>query len=326
MKRFLKILGIAAIALAVLAVIAVAAVFAIFPRVRPVTSEKFERTPARVARGRYLVHHVSDCLGCHSERLLDRFAMPTKPGAEAAGGLNFSEGGMRLYTANITPDVQTGIGSWSDDEIVRAVREGIRRNGDPLFPAMPYGLFAQMSDEDARSVVAYLRTLPPSHHPIPERHLPVPLNAIVRLIPKPLEGHVASVDPKNTVAYGKYLTTIGGCVFCHTPKDGHNDIPGMQFAGGFEMQTPTGRVVSANITPDPQTFVGKATRDEFIEHFKSLESIDATNAPVVPKGRNTVMPWLAYSGMTREDLGAIYDYLHSLPPVHHVVNSFPDAQ
>jgi hypothetical protein len=84
--------------------------------------------------------------------------------------------------------------------------------------------------------------------------------------------------------------------------------------------------VTANITPHPETFVGRSSRADFIAHFKSMQSMNAANAPVMPKGRNTIMPWLAYSGMTEEDLGAIYDYLRTVKPVENKVNSFPDAQ
>lgn len=91
------------------------------------------------------------------------------------------------------------------------------------------------------------------------------------------------------------------------------------------MKGPWGRNITPNLTPAPSTFIGRATREEFIGRFKAFDGIAPESAPVAPKGRNTVMPWLAYSGMTEEDLGAIYDYLRTLPPVEHQVNAFPDA-
>jgi mono/diheme cytochrome c family protein len=324
MKRFLKVLGTVVVLLVALAV---AAIFFFFPRSRAASAESIERTPERVARGRYLVEHVSDCVACHSERLVDRYAMPIRPGTEGGGGLDFSEGKLRLFTANITPDRETGIGAWSDGEIMRAIREGVRRDGQAIFPSMPYQLFAQLSDDDTRAIVAYLRTIPPLHKSIPPREVPPPMNVIMRFIPKPLAGPVAEVDRKNSVAYGKYLTTVAGCVFCHSPKDDHmQNLAGREFSGGFEMKGQTGRVVTANITPHPETFVGRSSRADFIAHFKSMQSMNAANAPVMPKGRNTIMPWLAYSGMTEEDLGAIYDYLRTVKPVENKVNSFPDAR
>jgi mono/diheme cytochrome c family protein len=327
MKRFLKIVGIAAGSIVLLVALAIGAMFMFCPRSRPVSAEKIEQTPERVARGRYLAQHVSPCIECHSERLTDRYTMPIRPGTEGSGGLDFSEGDFRLFSANITPDAETGIGKWSDDEVLRAMREGVRKDGEPIFPSMPYQLFREMSDDDARAIVAYLRTLPAVRKAVPKREIPFPMNVIMRSIPKPLEHPVPAVERTNTVAYGKYLSTISGCVFCHSPKDDHmQNIEGREFSGGFEMKHATGRVVTANITPDPNTFVGRSSRAEFIAHFKAMQSMNASNAPVAPKGRNTIMPWLAYSGMTEEDLGAIYDYLRTVKPVANVVNSFPDAQ
>ena len=112
------------------------------------------------------------------------------------------------------------------------------------------------------------------------------------------------------MAYGKYLVTIAGCANCHTPIDSKGRrIPGQELAGGWLMPGPWGRVVSANLTPDPDNYMGQASREEFIDRFKSLEHLDGENAPIAPPGKNTVMAWPRFAGMTREDLGAIYDYL-----------------
>jgi hypothetical protein len=100
----------------------------------------------------------------------------------------------------------------------------------------------------------------------------------------------------------------------------------MALAGGFEMHTPEFRVVTANITPHPSTYMGTATRDQFIARFRAFAGYTADTAPAAPKGRNTIMPWIAYSGMTDEDLGAVYAYLRTLPPIDHKVNPFPDAE
>jgi hypothetical protein len=117
-----------------------------------------------------------------------------------------------------------------------------------------------------------------------------------------------------------------GCSGCHTPRDSHGKpIPGREFAGGNQMRGPWGNNVTANLTPDPHTFMGTATRDQFIARFKAFAAINAENAPKSQPGLNTVMPWIAFSGMTEQDLGAIYDYLKTLPPVENHVVTFPDA-
>jgi hypothetical protein len=131
----------------------------------------------------------------------------------------------------------------------------------------------------------------------------------------------------DTVAYGHYLSQIAACHECHTPKDDKGKpLPGMDLAGGFEMHTPFFRVVTANITPHPSTWMGRATKEEFIGRFRAFAGVNASNASPAPKGRNTLMPWLTYSGMTDEDLGALYDYLKTVPPVDHKVEPFPDAK
>lgn len=132
-------------------------------------------------------------------------------------------------------------------------------------------------------------------------------------------------DATDHLAYGRYLTTIGLCGDCHSPHDKNGQvIAGREFSGGWEMRVGPVHVVTSNITPHPDTFVGRATKEEFIARFKSFASI-AEAPPPVAKGRNTLMPWLAFSGLTEKDLGAIYDYLRTLPQIENHVESFPDA-
>ena len=329
MKTFFKVLGIAL--LVVVALLAGAATWLSLkkPAQRPPSTEKVEATPERVARGKYLVEHVSACLDCHSDHLLT-YSLPVKPGTEGIGGYVFDKkvGFPGVVAAqNITSHPADGLGQWSDGEIIRAMREGIDRNGDALFPMMPYQHFSVMCDDDAKAVVAYLRTLKPLPNRVPAKKLDFPLNFIVKFIPKPLGGPVPAPDRKDTVAYGKYLTTIGGCYECHTPHDEHNALIAAQaFTGGWEMAGPWGRNFTGNLTPHPDNYMGRATRGEFIGRFRAFAGMNASNAPPATPGRNTVMPWLAFSQMTEEDLGAIYDYLKTVPPVKKKINTFPDAK
>jgi len=329
MKTFLKVIG--GLLLVAIALIAGAVMWLTVrkPAQRPPSVEKIEATPQRMARGEYLVMHVTDCLGCHSDHLTT-FAIPVKPGTEGEGGFPFGkEFGVPgvVCAQNITSDPETGLGKWTDGEILRAIREGVDRNGNALFPMMPYVGFSQLDDEDAKSIVVYLRTLKPIRHVTPEKKIDFPVNLLVKFAPKPVEASVVGPKRSDSVAYGKYLTTIAGCHECHTPHDDKGQVDETRpFAGGWEMLGPWGRVNTANLTPHPDTYVGKATREEWIGRFKSFASINASNAPVAPKGRNTVMPWLTFSGMTDEDLGAIYDYLKTVKPIENKVNSFPDAK
>jgi mono/diheme cytochrome c family protein len=328
MKTFFKVLGVAALAVVALAAIGLSYLALRKPAQRPAMIEKVAATPEHVARGNYLAHHVTICFDCHSERTT-AYALPFKPGREGVGGLIWDKKiGFpgTLAAANLTPDRETGLGQWTDGEILRAMREGVDREGDALFPIMPYGHYRHLSDADAHSIVAYLRTLAPQRYEKPKKSLDVPLNFIEKFVPQPIEKPVPPPDPTNEIAYGKYLTTIGACGECHTPKDDKgNPIPGMELAGGFEMHTPEFRVITANITPHPSTYMGTATRDEFIARFRAFSGYTPETAPKAQKGRNTVMPWIAYSGMTDEDLGAIYAYLKTVPPIEHKVNPVPDA-
>lgn len=329
MKTFFKVLGIVVLVLLAVAALGVGYLMLKKPAQRPASTEKIEATPERLARGKYLVHHVSLCIDCHSEHVL-AYALPLKPGREGVGGFVWdAKIGFpgTLAASNLTPDAETGLGNWTDGEILRAFREGVDREGKALFPIMPYGHYRNMSDEDAKSIVAYLRTLKPQRYERPKKQMNMPLPIVEKFAPKPLDGPVAEPDRNNRLAYGKYLTQIGACAECHTPKDDKgNSLPGKEFAGGFEMHTPWFRVVTANITPHPSTFMGRATKEEFIGRFRAFQNFTAENAPPAPKGRNTLMPWIDLSGMTDEDLGAIYDYLKTVPPVADKVNPFPDAQ
>lgn len=328
MKTFFKVLGVAALAVVAIAAIGVSYLALRKPAQRPAPVVKVEATPERVARGKYLVHHVSICFDCHSERTY-AYALPFKPGREGVGGFVWNEQiGFpgTLAAANLTPDPETGLGQWTDGEILRAMREGVDREGKALFPIMPYGHYRHMSDEDAQSIVAYLRTLAPQRYAEPEKSIDPPMNFIEKFVPQPLESPVPPPDRSNEVAYGQYLVTIAACGDCHTPKEKGKPVPGMEFAGGFEMHTPEFRVVTANITPHPSTYMGTATREQFIGRFRAFAGYTTETAPQAEKGKNTLMPWIAYSGMTDEDLGAVYAYLKTLAPVENKVDPFPDAE
>ncbi len=330
MKTFLKALGAVLLGVAALAVAGVTWLAMRKPAAREVSTARIDVTPHHLERGKYLVENVTDCLGCHSDHLTT-YGFPIKPGTEGQGGFPFDAklGVPGLVCAqNITPDPEFGLGKWSDDEILRAMREGVDRNGNALFPMMPYVHLSQLSDDDAHSIVAYLRTLKPIRHAVPEKKIDFPVNFIVKFIPKPITSPVIAPDPaKDHLAYGHYLTTIAGCYECHTPHNEKQKLDETRaFAGGWEMRGPWGRVISANLTPHSDAFLGHATKEEFIGRFRAFAFLNAANAPPAPPGRNTVMPWIAFAGMSDADLGAIYDYLKTIKPVANKVTSFPDAK
>ena len=294
------------------------------PAQRPASSEIIARTHERVARGRYLVENVLDCYGCHTQRDWTRFGAPVS-GPTGAGGVCLTEkDGMpgTVCTSNITSDAGTGLGDWTDGEILRALREGVGRDGRALFPFMPFRDYRNLSDEDARAVVAFLRTLPAVRNPVPKPEIAFPVSFLIELEPRPLDGPVPAVDAADAIAYGRYLAGVAGCQGCHTPVDGqHEPLSGQELAGGQDFVGPWGHVRSANLTPHA-TGIGGHTRDSFIALFRAFGDQKASAIPIQP-GANTVMPWFALSGMKDEDLAAIYDYLRTAAPIENRVERFP---
>lgn len=287
------------------------------PRERAVTARHFQPTPERLKRGEYLVEHVSLCYGCHTTFDAKDRAVPQFLEAKGAGRVMADQGDFRVVAPNITPDPETGIGNWTDDELARAIREGIARDGRALFPMMPYKSFRNMSDEDLASVIVYLRAQPAAHHDPGKTHLPFPVSRLINSVPQPVTT-VAAPDSTNPVAYGKYLVTAAGiCGDCHTPRDQHGQpIAGMFLAGGNMFDESGRAVASANITPDPS---GISYYDEAL-----FQQVMRTSSV---KGRklNIMMPTWAFSGLTDQDLKAIYAYLRTIPPVRHRIDNTEKA-
>ena len=281
-------------------------------------------TPERVARGRYLTHVVVDCFACHAERDFSRFGGPIIPGREGVGGPLPLEGfpGI-LVVPNITPDPETGLGAWSDGEILRAFREGIGRDGRALFPLMPYPYYRHMSDEDAEAMVAYLRSLPPVKKKQAPTKINFPVNLFIKSVPEPV-GSVPAPNRVDRVAYGRYLVTIAACKECHTQADRGAPIPGKDFAGGrlFAMAGSPLRVYTANITPDNDTGIGVWTEERFIHKIRSYQPYADGEAPKVGPESFTLMPWLALCHMADDDLKAIYAYLRTVKPVYNSVETY----
>lgn len=284
-------------------------------------------TAERLERGRYLFEHRLDCGGCHSERDFSRLGGPVKPDGVGKGVVFPDEMGLpgRVVAPNLTPDKETGLGNWTDGEIMRAIREGVDREGNALFPFMPYPSYRSMSDEDLEAVVAYIRSLKPVHNPLPETELALPVALMIKSVPKPVEGRVVAPSPHDSVAYGKYLVTVAGCADCHTKQEKGHPVEGMELAGGFTLRLPEGTVVSANITPDLETGIGSWTEDGFVSRFRQYSDYAISGAPKVTAESFTLMPWLAYSQMTDEDLRAIYRYLRTIRPITNKVNTHPNA-
>jgi mono/diheme cytochrome c family protein len=140
--------------------------------VRPTTPEKIALSPQLTARGGYLVNQVAVCGACHTPRVNLSWLESERTDAYLAGGtfLDDPSYGLAVMVPNITVDAETGIGSWSDDQILRAIRDGVGNNDNLLMPPMPFGTWAHLSDDDARAIVAYIRQVPPVKNAVDRTH------------------------------------------------------------------------------------------------------------------------------------------------------------
>jgi mono/diheme cytochrome c family protein len=289
-------------------------------------------SPARVARGQYLVN-LCECFVCHSPLEKTRYETPVKHRLGAGDIINAKQ---RKVAPNLTPDRATGAGSWSDAQLVRAIRKGISHDGRQLSLAMPYDYFSVMTDDDVASVVAYLRSLPAVRNTLPKW---IPTD-VAETPPEALRSPLTPAEIQRPVDRGAYLVRLARCGLCHTARPAgvswrHRRLD-MEFGGGRRFSaTPfydeldpdpattaapkagrgggAGIVVSANITPDPS---GIAFFDEAI----FIETIRTGRVAGI-RPLSGAMPWNRFRLLTDEDLSAIFSYLRSVPPVRHRVNN-----
>ncbi len=254
-----------------------------------------------VERGRYLVESIGGCGNCHTPK--GRRGQPIAA-KKFAGGFVIKEKPFDAVASNITPDKETGIGNWTDAQIIRAIREGKRPDGSIIGPPMPIELYRKLSDTDVKAIVAYLRTIKPVHNKVKKSVYRMPL-------PKsygPPVGKVADVPRSNKVAYGAYLAgPVGHCIECHTPMVRGRRNWSKTGAGGQAFHGPWGVVVARNITPHPDEGIGKWTAAQISRAVRKGISADGSR----------LKPPMAYSWYNRikdDDMNAIVAYLKSLKP------------
>ena len=281
------------------------AVVAVAALILAVTAPR-ARAETPTERGAYLVNGILSCGNCHSPHDPDG----TVSGPPLSGGPAIPTPGFTAYAPNITSDPATGIGGWTEAQIVTALREGRTPDGRVLRPPMPVGLYRVMSDRDAYAVAAYLGVLPPvvSKVPASSYRIPVPTSY------GPPLGVVPDPDPADRVAYGGYLVRIGHCMQCHTPLGANRqrDYAHQLGAGGLRIEGVFGSRITPNITPDHETGIGG---------WSDAEIRTALTKGVAPVGRqlSSPMPWRNLSTMRDTDVDAIVAYLRTIPPQHHKV-------
>lgn len=311
MKKFLKVLKWTGIVFGVLIVALVLFIqftwnrklSAPYPQIAASTDS------AVIARGRYLAYGPAHCASCHMP--VENF-MEVEKGSQLPliGGWGLEIAGIGTFRApNLTPDMETGIGKLTDEELARSLRHSVGFDGRFLMPFMP---FQEMSDEDLTAVISFIRSQKPVRHEVkPSEYgfMGKALLALGLLKPEgPKHTPPQSVEIDSTVAYGKYLAnSIGNCRFCHTEFDVKSGKQtGPDFAGGglFPADNLSGgyAFISPNLTPDPSTGVLTDWSEQmFVKRFR---------AGRVQQG--SPMPWGSFSRMSEVDLKALYRYLHSV--------------
>ena len=252
-------------------------------------------------RGTYLVRGLVGCGNCHTPKGPDGRALLDQ---ELSGGVEFNDPVFKAISSNITPDPDAGIGKWTDQQIIDAIRNGKRPDGTTIGPPMPFEFYRNISDTDVRAIVAYLRSVKPNSHKVPKSiyKMPLPNSYGSRVT------DVADVAPVDKVTYGRYLVDISHCMACHTPM-----VKGQfQFnklgAGGRELETFTkGVVVSSNLTP---------ANPDGIARWNDAQIETAIADGVRPNGAQLVrlmaFDWYRHARTT--DLDAIVAYLRTLKP------------
>ena len=291
MRKVVRVLGIVVGAIAVVIVLVIAGLYVNYARLRgaqfsnPVPNVTVARTPEQVARGAYMVSAYPGCAGCHSSN------PSANPPVLDGGHMKDLEPLGDFNPPNLTPGGP--LQSWSDGEIIRAIREGIDKDGHAL-AIMPSPDYHSMSDEDVQAVVAYLRSQPA----VQKASGGVNPNLLGLILVSTGQASLGNQPPAGTVTapprgptadYGRYLVTMTGCATCHGPAlDGQNVAPGPP--------------------PGPNLRVVKGwSQDQFINTIRT--GVDPSNHQL----DDTKMPWRDFGKGTDDDLRAIYQYLVSLP-------------
>jgi mono/diheme cytochrome c family protein len=257
-------------------------------------------TADQLGRGAYIAA-IAGCTTCHTPMMPD--GQLHDHSRELAGTKVDLPGGAVAYLPNISPDRETGIGSWTDAQIIAAIRMGVRPDGSRLAPFMPYPYYNRMTDQDAAALVAWMRAQPPIKNAVP-RNQNSPLKPVDVAQPR---GYVDRTDdPK---AHGEYIVTLMHCDACHTPRQG--PFANQTGAGG----TPMGPgVIASNITSDPDTGIGT---------WGEQDVIDAVRTMKVPEGGDIRPPMAnykeAWSQLSDADAHAMAVFVKAIPPVKHDV-------
>lgn len=267
-----------------------------------------------VTRGKS-IFEAADCMACHTDT--------SNKGPLLAGGRKLETPFGVFYSPNITADPKTGIGAWSDDDFIRALRHGLTPDDTNLFPVFPYPSYTLMTDADMRALKAYIFSLPPvarenrGHEVKPPFGWRYLLTFWKALFFSPGAFHL---DPGHDIQWnrGAYLATaLGHCGECHTPRNVLG-APKADMALAGTSQGPDGGTVP-NITPDPATGIGKWSDDD----LDSLLTLGMKPDGDFVGGGMAEVVSNSTAKLTPADRKALIAYLKSLPPVVNAISHKP---
>ncbi|MDZ4758433.1 MAG: c-type cytochrome [Bacteroidota bacterium] len=283
----------------------------------PFPDIKASKDSAVIARGRYLAFGPAHCGTCHvpMEKYKD---VENGEQIPLSGGWELSIPPGTFRAPNLTPDMETGIGKFSDGEIARALRHSVKHDGSIMFPFMP---FQDISDDDLTAIVSFLKSQPAVKNELKKSELTFLGKAIMAfggITPTPPMG----TPPKSVVIdtskeYGSYLAnSVANCVGCHTERDlKTGKFTGRPFAGGLRLPpdpySEGYSFMTPNITPDKETSIMAAWDEQgFVDRFKTGGRIR----------KGSPMPWGAFSRMNEMDIRAIYRYIHTVDAVNNKIS------
>jgi mono/diheme cytochrome c family protein len=255
-----------------------------------------------IARGKYL-SEAADCEACHTVEGGQRFA----------GGRPFQTDFGTLYSPNITPDPQTGIGSWTDADFLKAMHEGVNKAGEHLYPAFPYAAYTYLTDEDVLAIKAYLFSQPAVNYTAPEHTLRAPydnrsLMAIWAKLYNPNERFEPVKERSPSWNRGAYLVeALGHCGDCHTPRSPLQALNNRKkFSGGIAEGWR-----AYNLTSDKDSGIGTWSQEELEGYLKTGHSQNRGSA----FGPMAEAVHLSFQKLTPSDVTAIVEYVRTVPPV-----------
>jgi len=255
-------------------------------------------------RGSYLVNAIMGCDGCHTPRPGGVFDMSKR---FSGGSQIWDEKTFTVRGSNITPDPETGIGSWSEADIKRALTEGVRPSGVPLAPQMPFAFYRILTPRDLDAVAAYIKSVAPVRNQVP---LPVYKAAMHNELIPEAEKPIAEEALRDQVKRGFYLATIAHCMECHSRRpDGSQDYVNWNGKGGYTFKGPYGEVVVRNISAHKTAGIGAWTDAEIKRALTHGIGRDG-RAFKLPMARQVY-----FSKMTDGDVDAIVAWVRTIPPI-----------